>query len=135
MNLTCSRNCHGRDRMVVGSDAVLPSLLPFYIEHYLNIPRSIKSNISSLSKNPYFSSDNYLDSEVVHFWRFSLLPFQSYWTWYDEHRIATLCRMLTWVVFLRMFWNSSNNSGTAKVKIVKNERVPLLFTSKQLIQF
>jgi hypothetical protein len=29
----------------------------------------------------------------------------------------------------------SNNSGTAKVKIVKNERDPPLFTSKQLIQF
>jgi hypothetical protein len=39
------------------------------------------------------------------FWRFSLLPFQSYWTWYDENRIFTLCRMITWVVFLRMFWN------------------------------
>jgi NADH:ubiquinone oxidoreductase subunit 5 (subunit L)/multisubunit Na+/H+ antiporter MnhA subunit len=29
----------------------------------------------------------------------------------------------------------SNNSGTAKVKIVKNERDPPLFTSKQLIKF
>ena len=29
----------------------------------------------------------------------------------------------------------SNNSGTAKVKIVKNEGDPPLLTSKQLIQF
>jgi hypothetical protein len=29
----------------------------------------------------------------------------------------------------------SNNSGTAKVKIVKNERNPPLFTGKQLIKF
>jgi hypothetical protein len=29
----------------------------------------------------------------------------------------------------------SNNSETAKVKIVKNERDPPLFTSKQLIKF
>jgi peptide methionine sulfoxide reductase MsrA len=29
----------------------------------------------------------------------------------------------------------SNNSGTAKVKIVKNEWDPPLFTSKQLIKF
>jgi hypothetical protein len=29
----------------------------------------------------------------------------------------------------------SNNSGTAKVKMVKNERDPPLFTSKQLIKF
>jgi hypothetical protein len=29
----------------------------------------------------------------------------------------------------------SNNSGTAKVEIVKNERDPPLFTSKQLIKF
>jgi hypothetical protein len=29
----------------------------------------------------------------------------------------------------------SNNSGTANVKIVKNERDPPLFTSKQLIKF
>jgi hypothetical protein len=29
----------------------------------------------------------------------------------------------------------SNNSGTAKVKIVKKERDPPLFTSKQLIKF
>jgi hypothetical protein len=29
----------------------------------------------------------------------------------------------------------SNNSGRAKVKIVKNERDPPLFTSKQLIKF
>jgi hypothetical protein len=97
--------------------------------------------------------------DPFHFWRFSLLPFQSYWTWYDgkydfypmsydnlssvsenvlkfyqrltgeerriplifdnfhfcrsrvigldmtENRIFTLCRMIAWVVFLRMFWN------------------------------
>jgi hypothetical protein len=30
---------------------------------------------------------------------------------------------------------NSNNSGTGKVKIVKNERNPPLFTSKQLIKF
>jgi hypothetical protein len=29
----------------------------------------------------------------------------------------------------------ADNSGTAKVKIVKNERDPPLFTSKQLIKF
>jgi hypothetical protein len=29
----------------------------------------------------------------------------------------------------------SNNSGTAKVKIMKKERDPPLFTSKQLIKF
>jgi hypothetical protein len=29
----------------------------------------------------------------------------------------------------------SNNSGTEKVKIVKNERDPPLFTNKQLIKF
>jgi hypothetical protein len=29
----------------------------------------------------------------------------------------------------------SNNSGTAKVKIVKNERDPPLFTSQQLLKF
>jgi hypothetical protein len=29
----------------------------------------------------------------------------------------------------------SNNSGTAKVKIVKNEKDPLLFTGKLLIKF
>jgi hypothetical protein len=29
----------------------------------------------------------------------------------------------------------SNNSGTAKVKIVKNERDPLLFTGKLVIKF
>jgi hypothetical protein len=37
-----------------------------------------------------------------------------------ENRIFTLCRMIT---------------GTAKVKIVKKERDPPLFTSKQLIKF
>jgi hypothetical protein len=26
-------------------------------------------------------------------------------TWYDGNMIFTLCRMITWVVFLRMFWN------------------------------
>jgi hypothetical protein len=58
-----------------------------------------------------------------------------------ENRIFTLCRMITWVVFLRMFWNpifrhiKSNNSGTAKVKIVKNKRDPPLFTGKLLIKF
>jgi hypothetical protein len=30
---------------------------------------------------------------------------------------------------------TTNNSGTAKVKIVKNERDPPLFTSKRLIKF
>ena len=35
------------------------------------------------------------------------LPFQSYWTWYDGRYdfYPTVCRMITWVVFLRMFWN------------------------------
>jgi hypothetical protein len=41
-----------------------------------------------------------------------------------------LCRTITWVVFIK-----SNNSGTAKVKIVKNERDPPLFTGKLLIKF
>jgi hypothetical protein len=99
------------------------------------------------------------EQDPFHFWRFSLLSFQSYWTWYDgkwdfypmsydtlssvsqnvlkfyqqltgekrripfifddfhfcrsrvigldmtENRIITLCRTITWVVFLRMFWN------------------------------
>jgi hypothetical protein len=88
--------------------------------------------------------------------------------------IFTLCRMLTWVVLLRMFWNLINSlpvkrggslsflmiftfdvpelldmisrkiwclpyvvwySGTAKVKIVKNERDPRLFTGKLLRKF
>jgi hypothetical protein len=78
-----------------------------------------------------------------------------------ENRIFTLCRMITWEVFLRMFWNfisslpvkrggslsyltgknsifchiKSNNSGMAKVKIVKYERDPPLFTGKLLIKF
>jgi hypothetical protein len=39
------------------------------------------------------------------FWRFSLLPFQSIGLDMTENRIFTLCRMITWVVFLRMFWN------------------------------
>jgi hypothetical protein len=47
-----------------------------------------------------------------------------------ENRIFTLCRMITWVVFLRMF-----NTGKVKVKIVKNERDPPLFTSKLLMKF
>jgi hypothetical protein len=29
----------------------------------------------------------------------------------------------------------SNNSGTAKVKIIKNDRDPLLFTGKLVIKF
>jgi hypothetical protein len=99
------------------------------------------------------------EEDPFHFWRFSLLLFQSYWTWYDgkydfypmsydnlssvsqnvlkfdqqltseerripfifadfhfchsrvigldmtENRIFTLYHMITWVVFLRMFWN------------------------------
>jgi hypothetical protein len=32
-------------------------------------------------------------------------------------------------------FDKSNNSGTAKVKIVKNERDPPLFTGKLLIKF
>jgi hypothetical protein len=98
------------------------------------------------------------EEDPFHFWRFSLLQFPSYWTWYNgkygfypmsydnfsvsqnalkfykqlngeegripfifddfhicrsrvigldmtENRIFTLCRMITWGVFLRMFWN------------------------------
>jgi hypothetical protein len=37
--------------------------------------------------------------------RFSLLPFQSYWTWYDGKWEFYRCRMITWVVFFKMFWN------------------------------
>jgi hypothetical protein len=45
------------------------------------------------------------EEDPFHFWRFSLLPFQSYWLDMTENRIFTLCHMITWVVFLRMFWN------------------------------
>jgi hypothetical protein len=99
------------------------------------------------------------EEDPFHFWWFSFLPFQSYWTWYDgkldfysmsydnlssvsqnvlkfyqqltgeerrisfifddfhfwrfrvirldmtENNIFTLCHMITWEVFLRMFWN------------------------------
>ena len=34
-----------------------------------------------------------------------------------------------------IFLHIKSNSGTAKVKIVKNDRDPPLFTSKQLIKF
>jgi hypothetical protein len=46
-----------------------------------------------------------------------------------ENRIFTLCRI---PIFHHI---KSNNSGTAKVKIVKNERNPPLFTGKLLIKF
>jgi hypothetical protein len=39
------------------------------------------------------------------------------------------------LILLHVIYIKSNNSGTAKVKIVKNERDPPLFTSKQLIKF
>jgi hypothetical protein len=64
-----------------------------------------------------------------------------------ENMIFTLCRMIIWVVFLRMFWNFISSLpvkrgeslsilvGTSKVKIVKNERDPPLFTGKLLIKF
>jgi hypothetical protein len=53
-----------------------------------------------------------------------------------ENRMFTLCRMITGVVFHPIFRHiKSNNSATAKVKIVKNERDPPLFTGKLLIKF
>jgi hypothetical protein len=75
-----------------------------------------------------------------------------------ENRIFTLCRMIAWVVFLRMFWNVISSllverggskiypplptsvqpiSITKTIRIVptKNERGPPLFTSKLLIKF
>ena len=46
------------------------------------------------------------EEDPFHFGRFSLLPFQSYWLLdMTENRIFTLCHMITWVVFLRMFWH------------------------------
>jgi hypothetical protein len=47
-----------------------------------------------------------------------------------ENRIFTLCRMNP--IFRHIKFN---NSGTAKVKIVKNDRNPPLFTGKLLIKF
>jgi hypothetical protein len=80
------------------------------------------------------------EEDPFHFWRFSLLSFQIYWTWYDGNMIFTLCRMITWVVFLRMFWNFFSSlpvkrEGSLKVKTVKNERDAPLFTGKLLIKF
>jgi hypothetical protein len=46
-----------------------------------------------------------------------------------ENRIFTLCRKNP--IFCHI---KSNKSGTAKVKIVKNERDPPLFTGKLLIK-
>ena len=31
----------------------------------------------------FISSLRWREEDLFHFWRFSLLPFQSYWTWYD----------------------------------------------------
>jgi hypothetical protein len=47
-----------------------------------------------------------------------------------ENRMFTLCRMITCFRQIK-----SNNSGTTKVKIIKNERDPPLFTGKLLIKF
>jgi hypothetical protein len=65
-------------------------------------------NLSSVSQNVFeilSAAYRWREEDPVHFWRFSLLPFLSYWTWYDGKLDFTLCRMITWVVFLRMFWN------------------------------
>jgi hypothetical protein len=48
-----------------------------------------------------------------------------------ENGIFTLCRRKN-LIFRHI---ESNNSGTAKVKIIKNERDPSLFTGKLLIKF
>jgi hypothetical protein len=40
------------------------------------------------------------EEDPFHFWRFRVIGLDM-----TEHRIFTLCRMITWVVFLRMFWN------------------------------
>jgi hypothetical protein len=54
-----------------------------------------------------------------------------------ENRIFTLCRMVTWRTYKNPIFChiKSNNSGTAKVKIVKNERDLPFFTGKLLIKF
>jgi hypothetical protein len=44
-----------------------------------------------------------------------------------ENRIFTLCRMITWVVFLRMFWNFTSSLPV--------KRGGSLSSSKQLIKF
>jgi hypothetical protein len=61
-----------------------------------------------------------------------------------ENRIFTLCRMITWVVFLGMFWiypplpTSVQPISITKTLLIvptKNERDPPLFTGKLLIKF
>jgi hypothetical protein len=68
------------------------------------------------------------------------------WKWEYDHKFAmhnmnewTLNSRFVYVAYIDVFpifrHIKSNNSGTAKVKIVKNKRDPPLFTSKQLIKF
>jgi hypothetical protein len=45
------------------------------------------------------------EEDPFHFWRFSLCRSRVIGLDMTENRIFTLCRMMTWVVFLRMFWN------------------------------
>ena len=61
--------------------------------------------LSSVSHNvlKFYQFYRWREEDPFHFWRFSLLPFQSYNM--TENRIFTLWCMITWVVFLRMFWN------------------------------
>ena len=52
----------------------------------------------------------------------------------EKHQMIDL--IVNIVVLENIFqYSIFNNSGTAKVKIVKNERDPPLFTSKRLIKF
>jgi hypothetical protein len=74
------------------------------------------------------------EEDPFHFWRFSLLPFQSYWTWYDGK----------WDFYPMSYDNMSSVSQnvlkfyqqlTGEERATKNERDPPLFTGKLLIKF
>ena len=44
--------------------------------------------------------------DPFHFWRFSLFPFQSYWTWYDgKYDFYSMSYDNLSQVFFRIFWN------------------------------
>jgi hypothetical protein len=68
----------------------------------------IVNNLSSVSHNDLKFYQQLTSEERrtpfifddLHFWRSRVIELDM-----TENRIFTLCRMITWVVFLRMFWN------------------------------
>jgi hypothetical protein len=70
-------------QLLIKFQNILRNTTQVIIRHRVKILFSVISSPITLERQKWKSSKMIGEEDPCHFWWFSLLPFQSYWTWYD----------------------------------------------------